>query len=82
MDPDAAADLLGELSEKKTGEILEQMEPKERREVAELLEFGEHTAAGRMTTEFIAVAESGSVQTAIEALKTFEGAAKPSRPSF
>ena len=32
------------------------MEPEERQEVTQLLEFGEHTAAGRMTTEFIAVA--------------------------
>ena len=31
------------------------MEPEERQEVTQLLEFGEHTAAGRMTTEFIAV---------------------------
>jgi magnesium transporter len=38
-----------------------------------LLEFGEHTAAGRMTTEFLAVPEIGIVDDAIEALKTFEG---------
>ena len=56
MDPDAAADLLGELTEAQSGEILEEMEPEERREVTQLLEFGEHTAAGRMTTEFISVA--------------------------
>src|SRR6185503_13954183 len=55
------------------GEILQEMEPAERREVTQLLEFGEHTAAGRMTTEFIAVPESGVVDDAIEALKTFEG---------
>jgi magnesium transporter len=73
MDPDAAADLLGDLAEEHSGEILEQMEPAERREVTQLLEFGEHTAAGRMTTEFIAVAETGVVDDAIEALKAFEG---------
>ena len=49
------------------------MEPEERQEVTQLLEFGEHTAAGRMTTEFIAVAETAVVDDAIEALKTFEG---------
>ncbi|HUL74696.1 MAG TPA: CBS domain-containing protein, partial [Vicinamibacterales bacterium] len=32
-----------------------------------------NTAAGRMTTEFIAVAETGVVDDAIEALKRFEG---------
>jgi magnesium transporter len=73
MDPDAAADLLGELTEAQSGEILEEMEPEERREVTQLLEFGEHTAAGRMTTEFISVAETAVVDDAINALKTFEG---------
>src|SRR5262245_9852773 len=73
MDPDAAADLLGELPEKQSDEILEQMEPQERREVTQLLEFGEHTAAGRMTTEFVAVADTATVDDAVEALKQFEG---------
>src|SRR5439155_25399014 len=73
MDPDAAADLLGDLTEAQSGEILEEMRPAERREVTQLLEFGEHTAAGRMTTEFIAVAETAVVDDAIEALKRFEG---------
>ena len=73
MNPDAAADLLGDLAEEHSGEILQEMQPEERREVAQLLEFHQHTAAGRMTTEFIAVQESGVVDDAIEALKTFEG---------
>jgi magnesium transporter len=73
MDPDAAADLLGELPEAESGEILKEMEPEERREVTQLLEFGEHTAAGRMTTEYVAVPETAAVDDAIEALKTFEG---------
>ena len=73
MDPDAAADLLGDLQEEQSGEILKEMEPDERREVTQLLEFGEHTAAGRMTTEFVAVADTAVVDDAIEALKAFEG---------
>ncbi len=73
MDPDAAADLLGDLEEEHSGEILKEMQPDERREVTQLLEFGEHTAAGRMTTEFIAVPETAVVDDAIEALKAFEG---------
>jgi CBS domain-containing protein len=73
MDPDAAADLLGELPEDRSGEILKEMEPEERQEVTQLLEFGEHTAAGRMTTEFIAVPEIGVVDDAIDALRKFEG---------
>ena len=73
MDPDAAADLLGDLPEDQSVEILKEMEPEERHEVTQLLEFSEHTAAGRMTTEFIAVPETGVVDDAIEALKRFEG---------
>jgi len=73
MDPDAAADLLEDLAAERTGEILQEMEPEERQEVAQLLEFGERTAAGRMTTEFIAVPETAVVDDAIDALKMFEG---------
>jgi CBS domain-containing protein len=73
MDPDAAADLLGDLTADRSGQILREMEPDERREVTQLLEFGEHTAAGRMTTEYLAIAETSVVDDAIEALKQFEG---------
>ena len=73
MDPDAAADLLGDLNEDHSDQILKEMEPEERREVTQLLEFGEHTAAGRMTTEYIAVPDTAVVDDAIEALKSFEG---------
>ena len=76
MDPDAAADLLGELTEQHSDEILQEMQPEERQEVTQLLEFGEHTAAGRMTTEYIAVPETAVVDDAIEALKAFEGSAE------
>lgn len=73
MNPDAAADLLAELPEERTTEILKEMEPEEREEVAELLEFGENTAAGRMNTEFLAVNVSATVHDAVEALRHFEG---------
>jgi flagellar motility protein MotE (MotC chaperone) len=73
MDPDAAADLLADLSADRSGEILKEMEPEEREEVTQLLEFGERTAAGRMTTEFIALPETSVVDDAIEELKRFEG---------
>jgi magnesium transporter len=73
MDPDAAADLLEKLPEGRSGEILKEMEPEERIEVTQLLEFGKNTAAGRMTTEFVSVADNGTVADAIEALRRFEG---------
>ena len=73
MDPDAAADLLGELPEEQSVEILKEMQPEERHEVTHLLEFSENTAAGRMTTEYIAVHETAVVDDAIESLRRFEG---------
>jgi Mg/Co/Ni transporter MgtE len=73
MDPDAAADLLGDLPEDRSGQILREMEPEERREVTQLLEFGGRTAAGRMTTEFLALPEVSVVDDVIEAMKRFEG---------
>ena len=73
MEPDAAADLLGDLSDERTEEILVQMQPEERQEVSELLEFKENSAAGRMTTEFIALPVTATANDAIEAMRTFEG---------
>jgi flagellar motility protein MotE (MotC chaperone)/sporulation protein YlmC with PRC-barrel domain len=73
MDPDAAADLLGDLSEGRSDAILQEMQPEERQEVTQLLEFGEHTAAGRMTTEYVSVADHLTVDHAIDALRQFEG---------
>jgi sporulation protein YlmC with PRC-barrel domain len=73
MDPAAAADLLAELSEERSEAILHEMEPDERKEVEELLEFPEDWAAGRMTTDYVSVAETADVRAAIEALRAFEG---------
>ena len=73
MDPDAAADLLGDLSEDRTEQILVQMEPEAQQEVVELLEHREETAAGRMTTEFLALPVGATVQNAIDSLREFEG---------
>ncbi len=73
MEPDAAADLLGDLPEERTEEILVQMQPEERQEVADLLEFKENTAAGRMTTEYIALPVTATSHDAIEAMRAFEG---------
>ena len=74
MDPDAAADLLGDLPEETSEEILEEMEPEERQEVSELLAFQENTAAGRMTTDYIALSPEHTVGDAIDRLRSFEGA--------
>lgn len=73
MDPDAAADLLADLPEDQTEQILIQMEPEAQQDVVELLEHKEETAAGRMTTEFLALPVSATVQNAIDSLREFEG---------
>jgi sporulation protein YlmC with PRC-barrel domain/CBS domain-containing protein len=73
MDPDAAADLLADLPEDRTEQILVQMEPEAQQDVVELLEHQEGTAAGRMTTEFLALPVSATVQNAIDSLREFEG---------
>ncbi len=73
MEPDAAADLLADLPEERTAEILVQMQPEERQEVSELLEFKENSAAGRMTTEYIALPVGSTTNDAIEMMRTFDG---------
>jgi magnesium transporter len=73
MDPAAAADLLAELSEEHSDAILEEMEPEERHDVEELLEHEETSAAGRMTTDFVAVRETATVAETVAALREFEG---------
>jgi len=73
MNPDAAADLLADMPPDASEEILTEMQPEERAEVAELMNFEEDTAAGRMTTEYMALKASAKVEDAIEMLRNFEG---------
>jgi len=73
MDPDAAADLLNELPEDRSEQILVQMEPEAQQDVVELLEHKEETAAGHMTTDFLALPVSATVQNAIDSMREFEG---------
>jgi Mg/Co/Ni transporter MgtE len=73
MNPDAAADLLADLPEERTEQILTQMEPEAQQDVVELLEHKEETAAGRMTTEFLALPFGATVQNAIDSMREFEG---------
>ncbi len=73
MDPSAAADLLADLSEAESEAILGEMNPEDRREVKDLLEFREDSAAGRMTTEYVAVPQDATVADCVVALREFEG---------
>jgi magnesium transporter len=73
MDPGAAADLLSELSDEQSDAILEEMDPEERHDVEELLEFASDSAAGRMTSEYIALTTEAAVTEGVAALREFEG---------
>ena len=73
MDPGAAADLLSGLSEEHSDAILDEMDPKERHELEELLDHAPDSAAGLMTTEYIALPASGTVADVFSALASFEG---------
>jgi magnesium transporter len=69
MPSDEAADLVGELDHAKAHEILAAMEPEERDEVRELLQYEPDTAGGIMAKEFIAVPEDASCLMAVDAVR-------------
>ena len=53
--------------------ILEEMEPEERQEVEDLLEFDEDSAAGCMTTDYVSLGMDATVAQAVQALRGFDG---------
>jgi sporulation protein YlmC with PRC-barrel domain len=73
MAPDAAADVLQELPPETSAEVLANMDKEEAEEVRELLGFEENTAGGLMTTEFIVLQETATVEASIEAVRNFSG---------
>ncbi len=60
MSPDAAADLIASLPPETSEEVLQEMGHREAEEVEGLLQFGEHTAGGMMTTEMVVVGEDAT----------------------
>ncbi|MDP9468602.1 MAG: CBS domain-containing protein, partial [Chloroflexota bacterium] len=69
MGPDEAADLVADLSEERQEQLLGLMEPEEASDVRELLAYGEETAGGLMTTDFITVTPDTSAEQVIERLR-------------
>lgn len=69
MSADDVADLVGELSQSRADELLDLMEPEDATEVRELLEYGEDTAGGIMTTEYVALPGSLTAQQSIDELR-------------
>jgi magnesium transporter len=66
MPPDEAADVVETLPEEQAERILHEMPPAEAEEIQELLQYGESTAGGIMTPEFIAVHEDMTVSQALD----------------
>jgi Mg/Co/Ni transporter MgtE len=69
MAPDEAAHALAELEEETSSEILDEVTEETRTEVGELIEYDEHTAGFLMSTEFVALPDTGTVQDAIATLR-------------
>ena len=69
MGPDEAADLVADLSEERQEQLLGLMEPEEASDVRELLAYGEETAGGLMTTDFITVTPDMNAEQVIERLR-------------
>lgn len=69
MSPDDAADLLGELPEEKARKLLDSISHEEAEEIEELLEYEEDTAGGLMTTEYVSIPASLTVDETIQKLR-------------
>src|SRR5215217_8799476 len=69
MNPDERADVLEELDEERAEEIVEEMPAAARKETEELRRFDPDSAGGLMTTEFVSVAASTSVEEALRRVR-------------
>lgn len=69
MGPDEAADLIASLPEEQAQELLRRMTPEESEDVQELLEYERDSAGGLMTTDYLALTQTRTVQEALEAVR-------------
>ena len=72
MDPDDAADLIEELDYEKAEKLLRLMGVKEERAIRNLLGYEENTAGRIMTSEFVALPATDTVEDAIEAIRKLD----------
>lgn len=76
MTPDERADALEELDEETADEIISALEPAAAAETERLLQYDPYSAGGLMTTEFVAVAETLTVEEALRAVRTMARAGR------
>ena len=69
MTPDDRADALDEMEEERAEEILSEIPAEARAETEALLAYDPYSAGGRMTTEFVSVSESLTVEEALSAVR-------------
>ena len=69
MNPDERADVLEELDEERAEEIVEEMPAEARRETEELRRFDPDSAGGLMTTEYVSVEATTSVEEALRRVR-------------
>ena len=76
MTPDERADVLEELDEETADEILSELTPEAAAETERLLQYDPYTAGGLMTTEFVSVAESLTVEEALRSVRAMARAGR------
>ena len=72
MDPDDAVELIEELGNEKAEKLLRLMGVKEEKAIRNLLGYEEDTAGRIMTSEFVALPSTATVQDAIDAIKKLD----------
>lgn len=72
MPADEAADVLGDMDRSRRADLLRRMDADDREDVEELLEYGDKTAGGLMTNEYVAIAQGYTAQQTIDHLRALE----------
>jgi CBS domain-containing protein len=70
MEPDNAADLIGEIDQDRRLPILERLPDLQKAKVRQLLSYGVDTAGGLMNPDFVSVAATATVADALSAIRT------------
>jgi magnesium transporter len=69
MDSDDAADLLGDLPQDRQAELLAEMDAETAHDLRELVRYGDHTAGGLMTTDYMWIYPHRTIAATIEKIR-------------